>query len=68
MDKVKPLNISNLGTEYPNKWVALLAETGEVVASGKSLKEVQKEVSTDKKNLTFLLVLSNEFSFAPLVA
>lgn len=68
MEKVKALDMSAIDKEYDNKWIAVSPENGEVVASGETLKDVQKKISSTKEKLLFFLALPGELNFAPLTA
>jgi hypothetical protein len=67
MNNVKPVDFSKLRKEHENRWVALSADSGEVVAAGDTLAEVRAKSHAEEDDLLFFRVLPPELSFAPLV-
>jgi hypothetical protein len=50
---IKDPNIFEITNRYVNKWVALSEDYKKVLASGKTLAEVLKKTSSEKKVMAF---------------
>jgi len=53
---MKNPNIAELTKGYVNKWVALSADHTKVLASGKTLAEVLKKTSSEKRVMAFRVI------------
>ena len=62
---LKPIDFSKKLLPYENKWVALSEDQKEVLGSGNSLKEAEKEAEKQNKRYIFLKVPSFNISYVP---
>lgn len=62
---IKSVDLSKKLLPYENKWVVLSEDQNEVLASGKTLKEVQKRAEKTHKRYLFLKVPSFDISYVP---
>ena len=62
---IKPINLTKLLLPYENKWVALSEDKKEVLGSGNSLKEAEREAEKKSKSFIFLKVPSFNISYVP---
>lgn len=50
---LKPIDLSKILLPFENKWVALSEDQKEVLGSGKTLQEAEKEAKKTKKSIYF---------------
>ena len=62
---MKPIDLSKKLLPYENKWVALSEDQKQVLGSGKTLKEAQKEAEKTNKKYLFLKVPPFNISYVP---
>ena len=62
---LKPIDLTKKLLPYENKWVALSEDNREILGSGNSLKEAQKEAEKTNKKYLFLKVPPFNISYVP---
>lgn len=62
---LKPIDLSKILLPFENKWVALSEDQKEVLGSGETLKEADKEAKKHKKKYLFLKVPPFNISYVP---
>lgn len=62
---MKPIDLSKKLLPYENKWVALSQDQKEVLGSGKTLKEAEREAEKTNKKYLFLKVPPFNISYVP---
>lgn len=62
---LKPVDLSKKLLPFENKWVALSEDQKEVLGSGDSLKEAEKEAEKKSKKYIFLKVPLFNISYVP---
>lgn len=62
---LKPIDFSKKLLPYENKWVALSEDQKEVLGSGKTLKEAEKQAEKKSKKYIFLKVPPFNLSYVP---
>lgn len=62
---MKPIDLSKKLLPYENKWVALSEDQKQVLGSGKTLKEAEREAEKKSKKYIFLKVPSFNQSYVP---
>ena len=62
---LKPIDLSKKLLPYENQWVALSEDQKEVLGSGKSLKEAEKQAEKKSKRHIFLKVPPFNLSYVP---
>ncbi len=62
---LQPIDLSKKLLPYENKWVALSKDQKEVLGSGKTLKEAEKEAEKTNKKYLFLKVPQFNVSYGP---
>lgn len=62
---LKPIDLSKKLLPYENKWVALSEDRKEVLGSGKTLKEAEKQAEKKSKRHIFLKVPPFNVSYVP---
>ena len=63
--QVKPIDLSKILLPYENKWVALSEDSKQVLGSGKTLKEADKQAKKSGKKFLFLKVPPFNVSYVP---
>lgn len=64
---LKPIDLSKILLPFENKWVALSADQKEVLGSGETLKEAEKEAKKTKRKYLFLKVPPFNIAYVPSV-
>ena len=62
---LKPIDLTKLLIPFENKWVALSDDQKQILGSGKTLKEAEKEAEKTKKRYLFLKVPPFDTSYVP---
>lgn len=62
---LKPIDLSKKLLPYENKWVALSEDKKQVLGSGKTLKEAEKQAEKKSKRYIFLKVPPFDLSYVP---
>lgn len=62
---LKPIDLSRILLPYENKWVALSEDQKEILGSGNSLKEAEKQAEKNNKRYIFLKVPPFNISYVP---
>jgi len=62
---MKPIDLSKKLLPYENKWVALSEDQKQILGSGKSLKEAEKQAEKKSKIYIFLKVPPFNLSYVP---
>lgn len=62
---LKPIDLTKKLLPYENKWVALSEDKKQVLGSGNTLKEAQKEAEKTNKKYLFLKVPPFNISYVP---
>lgn len=62
---LKPIDLSKILLPFENKWVALSEDQREVLGSGKTLNQAEKEAKKTKKKYLFLKVPPFNISYVP---
>lgn len=62
---LKPIDLSKKLLPYENKWVALSEDKKEILGSGKTLKEAEKQAEKKSKRYIFLKVPPFNISYVP---
>lgn len=66
MQKIlKPIDLTKLLLPFENKWVALSEDQRQVLGSGKTLNEAEKQAERTKKRYLFLKVPSFDIAYVP---
>lgn len=63
--RLKPIDLSKLLLPYENKWVALSQDQKEVLGSGRTLKEAEKQAEKKDNGYIFLKVPPFDVSYVP---
>ena len=62
---MKTIDLSKKLLPYENKWVALSQDKKEVLGSGKTLKEAEKQAEKKSKKYIFLKIPPFDLSYVP---
>ncbi|OGE64760.1 hypothetical protein A3I48_00010 [Candidatus Daviesbacteria bacterium RIFCSPLOWO2_02_FULL_36_7] len=62
---LKPIDLTKKLLPYENKWVALSEDKREILGSGNTLKDAQKEAEKTNKKYLFLKVPPFNISYVP---
>lgn len=62
---IRLIDLSKKLLPYENKWVALSEDQKEILGSGNSLREAQREAEKSKKKFIFLKVPPFNISYVP---
>lgn len=62
---LKPIDLSKKLLPYENKWVALSEDKKQILGSGKTLKEAEKQAEKKSKRYIFLKVPPFDLSYVP---
>ena len=62
---MKTIDLSKKLLPYENKWVALSQDQSQVLGSGKTLKEAEKQAEKKSKKYIFLKVPPFDLSYVP---
>lgn len=62
---MQPIDLSKKLLPYENKWVALSEDQKEILGSGKTLKEAEKQAEKKSKRYIFLKVPPFNLSYVP---
>lgn len=62
---LKPIDLTKKLLPYENKWVALSDDQKEVLGSGKTLKEAEKQAEKKSEKYIFLKVPPFNLSYVP---
>ena len=62
---LKPIDLTKKLLPYENKWVALSEDKREILGSGNTLKDAQKEAEKTNKKCLFLKVPPFNISYVP---
>lgn len=62
---LKPIDLSKKLLPYENKWVALSDDHKDVLGSGNTIKEAEKEAEKTNKKYLFLKVPPFNISYVP---
>lgn len=58
--------MKNIPANYQNKWIALSSDRANIVASGKTIKEVQKKLNSKDQDIIITYVLPFNSYYSPL--
>lgn len=62
---LKPIDLTKKLLPYENKWVALSEDQKQVLGSGKTLKEAERQAEKKSKKYIFLKVPPFNLSYVP---